>query len=92
MALGLGMPVCQLLDSMTQQELNSWARYYQEQPFGSWRDNYHAAMLTSVLWNVNAGKGNSKTPDDFMFKTKRQKTNTETINTLAKLQSLARAK
>jgi len=48
--------------------------------------------LCSILWNVNAGKGKSKKPDDFMFKTKEQRSTDTTNTTLASLQALAQRK
>ena len=79
------------MESMTVEEFKSWALYNQRQPFGAWRDNYHSAIIASILWNVNAGKNNSKSPSDFMFKTQTEKRASDTGATLAKLQAMARA-
>tara|TARA_R100000541_G_scaffold243_1_gene903 strand:- start:2515 stop:2775 length:261 start_codon:yes stop_codon:yes gene_type:complete len=86
------MTIAALEAQMTRKELESWMIYYSEQPFGSWRDNYHSAMLCSILWNVNAGKGKGKSPDDFMFKTQTQKRQSTTQQTLGALQALAQRK
>tara|TARA_R100000951_G_scaffold90032_2_gene78181 strand:- start:4989 stop:5258 length:270 start_codon:yes stop_codon:yes gene_type:complete len=88
----LGKTVGDLLESMSYKELNGWSRYYEEQPFGSWRDNYHSAIIASMLWNVNSGKGKSKTPDDFMLKPAKERSKSETLTTLAQLQALAQRK
>ena len=92
LSLELGMTVARLESEMSSRELSSWKRYYSENPFGVWRDNYHAAMLCSILWNVNSGKGKSKKPDDFMFKTREQRSTDTTNTTLASLQALAQRK
>jgi hypothetical protein len=92
LALELGMTVAALEEQMTGREMKSWKQFYSEQPFGSWRHNYHSAMLCSILWNVNAGKGKGKSPDDFMFKTQEQKRQSTTQSTLGALQALAQRK
>ena len=45
--------------------------YYTIEPFGQWRDNYHAALSASILANVNRGKNQQPySINDFMYKDK----------------------
>jgi hypothetical protein len=42
--------------------------YYKLEPFGSDRDNWHAANIASMLYNINRKKGSkATTAADFMF-------------------------
>ena len=46
-------------------------QYYRLEPFGAWRDNYHAAQITQILANVHRGK--RKRPfqlSDFFYRDK----------------------
>ena len=52
---------------MGSSELSAWQQYYQIEPFGSWRDNYHSAQIASLIYNVNRGKQKPTTIADFMF-------------------------
>ncbi len=36
--------------------IEEWRQYYALRPFGAWRDNYHAAMITDTLARVNGNK------------------------------------
>ena len=56
---------------MSSKEFSEWMAYYTIEPFGQWRDNYHATLSASILANVNRGK--SQQPysiNDFMYKDK----------------------
>lgn len=50
-------------------ELDRWLLYYEEEPWGATRDNLHAAIVASVIANVNRDpkKGREFTPADFMI-------------------------
>jgi hypothetical protein len=37
-----------------------WMEYERLEPFGSWRDNYHTAMLASIL--ANAHRNSNRRP------------------------------
>lgn len=56
---------------MSSAEMAEWMAYARVEPFGQTRDNWHMAVLASVLVNINVGK-DSKTvsPEDFMWKVK----------------------
>jgi hypothetical protein len=49
-------------------ELVEWMDEYQREPWGTWRDNAHAAMITAMIGNVFRGeKSRVCTVDDFMI-------------------------
>lgn len=52
---------------MSSAEFTEYMAYYVLEPFGAWRDNWHAAQLTALMYNVNAGKGKSVSVDEFMY-------------------------
>ena len=41
------------LDALPARELERWAQYWSEEPWGAYRDNLHAALIASELWKVN---------------------------------------
>ncbi len=45
---------------MTAREFAEWRAYYALEPFGSWRDNYHAAMIAHILAMVNSDPKKSR--------------------------------
>jgi hypothetical protein len=50
-------------------ELTEWIAFYQIEPFGVVRDNLHAGIIASILYNANRGKRQkSMTVDDFIIK------------------------
>lgn len=55
-----------MLDSISSEELTEWAAYYRLDPFGSYRADVQAGIVASVIANVNAKKGHSFTPSDFI--------------------------
>lgn len=49
-------------------ELAEWMDEYQREPWGTWRDNAHAAMIASVIANAFRGeKSRTFSTDDFML-------------------------
>lgn len=51
---------------MAHAEYTRWWQFYNEEPFGSPQNNFHAALITSAIYNSSAKhKGNHK-PSDFM--------------------------
>ena len=48
LALALGRTVAELGVTMSSSELSDWIDYYKIEPWGSWRDNYHAALIASM--------------------------------------------
>lgn len=55
MALALGRTVDELLDSITAEEFDAWRLYYNHEPFGFEREDYHAALVAMTVANM-AGK------------------------------------
>lgn len=51
-------------------ELDAWQEYYLEEPFGTWRDNWHAAIICNTVAHTVKHKGGRITPDMFMYKSK----------------------
>jgi hypothetical protein len=45
----LGRTIDELLNSISDRELNGWRSYWIAEPWGPWRDNYHAAFITAEL-------------------------------------------
>lgn len=71
-------------------EIAEWHLYWQHEPWGSYRDNMHAALICSILANVHRKKGTPEiTYDQFMLKDKQEYLQNETRKTLAWLRSVA---
>jgi hypothetical protein len=50
--------------------IQEWKEYFALEPFGPWRDNYHVAMLGTLIANAMRGKDSPIFElDDFMYKT-----------------------
>ncbi len=45
------------VDAMPAREFNEWARYWEEEPWGPYRDNLHAAMLCVETLRPHLSKG-----------------------------------
>ena len=52
---------------MPSAEVLGWFEYYKIEPFGSWRDNYHAALVAQLIAKAFSGKGANIKLSDFMF-------------------------
>lgn len=55
--------------------LREWQAYYDIEPFGAWRDNWHFSVLATMYHNVHVKKQDAKTEQDFMYmdpRTRRQ--------------------
>jgi len=46
--------VAELERSLTSSELTDWMAYYRLEPWGAWRDNFHAALIAAVTANKGA--------------------------------------
>lgn len=69
LALALGRTVAQL-GRMSEREMQRWHRYWIEEPWGTYRDNLHAAMIAVELRRPQARKGSKLSIDTFMWKPK----------------------
>ena len=48
--------MAELLNKIDSRELSEWMAFYQLEPFGEWRDDYRAGMISATLANINRGK------------------------------------
>ena len=65
-------------------------QYYRMEPFGTWRDNFHAAQITQILANVYRGK--RKRPfqlADFFYRDKTTERNARHRSFFSAFKSLA---
>lgn len=53
---------------MGSSELGGWREFWAKEPWGPHRDNFHAALICSLIANAFRGKGaKAVTPADFMM-------------------------
>ena len=53
---------------MSSAEFAEWQQYYGLEPFGAWRDNWHAGTVAALIFNANRGKGQrALSVSDFMY-------------------------
>ena len=84
--------MAELEDTLGSGELTKWYAYYQIEPFGQWRDNYHTAILAATVANHS---GNLKIPKqiaDFMYEHPDIRRERDTKHTLAMMDALAKPK
>jgi hypothetical protein len=54
---------------MPAREFAEWRAYFNLEPFGQWRDNYHAAMIAHLIAQAFRDKRRPKPEfEDFLFK------------------------
>lgn len=53
--------------SMTQRAYLGWQRYWEEEPWGPYRDNLHAALIAKEVRRPQLRKGATTKLDDFMI-------------------------
>jgi len=93
LALALGRTVSELERDMPSSELTEWMSYYKLEPFGQERDNWHSAQIASILANVNRRKNAPAVPvDDFMYRDRTTRKQSETKGFLAGMMALAKPK
>lgn len=93
LALALGRTVSELEATMPSSEMTEWLAYYKLEPFGQERDNWHAALIASILANINRRKNAPATPiSEFMYKDRDSRKQAETQGFLAGLKALAKPK
>jgi hypothetical protein len=77
------MTVAELERRMSAEELAEWQEYESIEPFGAWRDNWHAAQIVAAIYNVNRARGTPAfSVGDFMFEdgdTRRERRDAATI-------------
>lgn len=91
LALGLGKTIGEIEATMGASELDDWLRYWQAEPWGTTRDNLHAALITSTLINVMGGgsKGRAASIGDFMFSSRAERAAEQTSASLNWLRAMA---
>lgn len=47
-------------------EFRNWQIFYALEPWGWHNEEYHAANLLAMLYNINRGKGKAKEPKSFI--------------------------
>lgn len=79
--------------SVSARELADWAAYWGVEPWGAERDNMHAAVIASLIFNANRGKDTEpRKMDDFMFREVAVVNAKETTKFVAALRALAKSK
>lgn len=62
------MTVTRLERELPHRELVEWAEEYRIDPWGTWRDNAHAALIASMIANAFRRSGSRVfNPEDFMM-------------------------
>lgn len=57
------------IDGLPAREFEAWSRYWNEEPWGPYRDNLHAAMLAVQFIRPHLKEGSKVPPiSEFMFK------------------------
>lgn len=65
---------------MPAQEFLEWEAYYNLEPFGAERDNFHSATLAALLVNTNRSKGmRPASYRDFMLSNNTRNSHVETM-------------
>lgn len=54
--------------SLTQRELLGWQKYWEQEPWGAFRDNLHAAILAREIRRPQLRRGSAINIDDFMVR------------------------
>lgn len=71
-------------------EFLSWQAYYNVEPFGAGRDNFHAGIIASTIANCHSKK--TWSADDFMIKDAQAKKQKNAQQFLAGLRTYAKKK
>lgn len=67
LALQIGCTVAELNARISSSELTRWMAFYEMDPWGSWRDNFHFARLCALYANSHSRKGDDFKVQDFMY-------------------------
>jgi hypothetical protein len=64
------MTVASLMESISYQEFIGWVQFYEEEPFGEFREDWRMGQIASTIANTAPHKRGRKTykPKDFMWK------------------------
>jgi hypothetical protein len=74
-------------------ELQEWAKFWRQEPWGSHRDNIHTGILASLIVNALRKKtAKAVSYQDFMLVDRDEHRRKETARTLTWLKSIAKPK
>jgi len=69
--------------------ISEWMEYERLEPFGSWRDNWHAAIVATILANAFRSRNTSPVRlSEFMFKDPVTAREEEDLQTLAHFRAM----
>jgi hypothetical protein len=69
LAVALGrVNVDKMLRKLTAKQFAGWEHFFQLEPFGFTRDDWHAASIATTIANVNRGKNAAYKMEDFLLK------------------------
>lgn len=89
----LGRTVGELEETLSAREFVEWNAYFQIEPFGTHRDNIHAGIIASAIYNVNRGKHSPAiNPGDFIIRDVESRRRMESDKTLKALKLLSGGK
>ena len=91
LALALGMTVAELGQRMPSAELTEWMAFFSLEPWGTEVEDWRAALVASVIANVNRDpkKGKVFQPTDFMPRYERPSVEEQSWEQQARLLALA---
>lgn len=70
-------------------ELERWARYWSEEPWGAQRDNMHAALIVTELLRPHLKEGATLNIADFIFRPKEERDALARAKLVASLDAMA---
>jgi len=88
----MGRTVMEMKSSLTQGEYLSWQKYWVAEPWGSYRDNLHAAIIAREVRRRYLKKGARSKLDDFMVVDPGERKREATGNLLDMLKMIAQPK
>lgn len=78
---------------MSSREFGEWMEFYKSEPFGPVRDNLHAGIVTSMIYNASRRKGaRPMSAADFLLMSERERMERNTKKTLSAVRVLAQTK
>lgn len=77
------------LDELPARELERWSTYWNEEPWGTLRDNMHAALIVTQLLRPHFKEGATLNIDDFLFRPKEEVDARARAKLLANLNAMA---
>lgn len=88
--MALGRTVEELAETTSAREILDWQAYWNVEPWGAIRDNMHAGIITSMIFNANRSRNDkARSYSDFMLKDPEQVKESGTQKFVAALRALA---